>query len=84
MTTAYEDVAAAAALVAFTAAGDTGAWLRVIAEADRRGRLAELCLATAAQCASLAGEYFDTDCQTMLDMRALNALSAAQQGPESV
>jgi hypothetical protein len=79
VTTAYGDVAAAARLVAAVNAGDTGGWVAILAEAAVRGRLGELCLATAAQCASLAGEYFDTDCQTMLDMRALDALSAAQQ-----
>lgn len=74
MSTAQRDVADAAQLIAAISAGDDS-WVPII-NADRVDeRLTELCLAVAAQAASIASEYFDTDVQQMLDMRALDAMN---------
>ena len=39
------------------------------------GVLRELCMAVAAQCASIASEFYDVDAQQMLDMRAMQAMN---------
>jgi len=72
---ALEDVAAAAKLVAAVSAGDTAGWVAVIGEAAVTHRLAELCLATAAQAAATAADYCGDDVQAVLDLRARYALS---------
>jgi hypothetical protein len=71
---AQEDVAAAAALIAAVSAGGDS-WVPIINAARVEDRLTRLCLATAAQCASIASEYYDTDRQMMLDMRAMDAMA---------
>lgn len=79
---ASQDVAAAAKLVAAVSADDQPGWVAVINEARRAGRLTELCLAAAAQCVSIAGEYYDVDVQTFLDRRAFEALTLRDGPPQ--
>ena len=58
MTTTQRDVSAAARLVAAVSADDTAGWAAVLNEARAGGWLTELCMAVAAQCVSIAGEYY--------------------------
>lgn len=74
VTPVEHDVALAAQLIAATSAGDVVRTIRVLDQACDDGRIRELCLATAGQAVGLAGEYFDTDRQQMLDERAMSLM----------
>ena len=74
MTPVEGDVMLAAQLIAAVSADDVVRTIRVLDQACDDGRLRELCIAVAGQAVGLAGEYFDTDCQQMLDMRAMSCM----------
>lgn len=77
MTPVEHDAALAAQLVAAVAAHDVVRTIRVLDEASDSGRIRELCIAIAAQAASLAGlagECFDSDAQPLLDDWAMSLM----------
>jgi hypothetical protein len=69
----YQDVALAARLVAAISADDTPGWSAVIAEVRHSGRMEELALALATRVVQIAGEFYDTDRQAILDGFAFDA-----------
>ena len=75
MTAAQHDVAAAAKLVAAVHADDVVGIIRILDEASDDGRLRELAVAVAAQCASVTSEFWDNqDVQQALDLHAMSAM----------
>lgn len=74
-----QDVALAARLVAAVSADDQPGWSAVIAEVRQSGRMEELALALATRVVQIAGEFYDTDRQAVLDGFALDANGMANQ-----
>ena len=75
MTAAQHDVAAAAKLVAAVYADDVCGIIRIRDEAAESGRLWELALAAAAQCASVTAQFWDNrDVQQALDLHAMDCM----------
>jgi hypothetical protein len=72
------DVARAARLVAAVAADDQNGVGAVLKEARDRDRLPQLALALAVRFADIAREFYDTDCQTILDGFAMDAMYFAE------
>lgn len=75
MTTSHADVRRAACLVAALSAGDQTGIETVIDEAKRDGALVGLVLAVAVQHVQVCAEYYDTDCQQILDRLAMEAMN---------
>jgi hypothetical protein len=75
-TAAHQDVALAARLVAAISADDVPGWSAVIAEVRHSGRLEELAIALAVRHVQVAGEFYDTDRQAILDGHAFDANGA--------
>ncbi|WP_029112660.1 hypothetical protein [Mycobacterium sp. URHB0044] len=75
----YQDVALAARLVAAISAEDQPGWVAVIAEARQSGRMEELALALGIRLVQVAGEFYDTDRQAILDAFAFDANGMANR-----
>lgn len=76
------DVARAARIVAALAADDNDGALAIIQGTMRQDGpvgLAGLVLATATRLAAIAKEFYDTDCQKILDTFAMDAMIAAEK-----
>ncbi|MDG5772367.1 hypothetical protein [Mycolicibacterium fortuitum] len=69
------DVARAARLAAAMAADDIPGVGAVIKEAKQADGLVGLALALAAQHITVCAEFYDTDCQKMLDTFAMDAMN---------
>lgn len=74
-----EDVAVAARLVSALAAEDQPGWAAVIAEVRQSGRMEELALTLATRVVQIAGEFYDTDRQKILDGFAFDACARARR-----
>lgn len=74
-----DDVAAAARLVAAVSAEDQPGWAAVIAEVRQSGRMEELALTLATRVVQIAGEFYDTDRQAVLDGFAFDACGRANR-----
>ena len=75
MTAAQHDVIAAAKLVAAVYADDVCGIAAILDEASDGGRLRELAVAVAAQCASVTAQFWDNqDVQQALDLHAMQAM----------
>lgn len=72
------DVARAAQLAAAVAADDHNRVGVILKEAISRDRLPQLALALAIRFAEVAREFYDTDCQTILDGFAMDAMYFAE------
>lgn len=79
MSTSAIDVARAARLAAAVSANDQDGVEAVIQEAHRRNGLIGLVLALATRHVQIAGEFYDTDRQQILDMHAMDAMTYAQE-----
>lgn len=79
----FDDVAAAARLVAAISAEDEPGWAAVIAEVRHSGRMEGLALALATRVVKIAGEFYDTDRQAFLDGFALDACGLANPQREN-
>lgn len=75
----FEDVALAARLVAAVSAEDEPGWSAALAEVRQSGRMEELALTLATRVVQIAGEFYDTDRQAVLDGFAFDACGRARR-----
>ena len=73
------DVARAARLVAAVSASDDSGAGAILDEARQQNGLLGLAIAIAVRHVQVAGEYYDTDRQQILDMYAMDALTYAEE-----
>lgn len=79
----YQDVALAARFVAALAAEDQPGWVAVIAEVRQSGRMEKLAVALGTRLVQVAGEFYDTDRQAILDEFAFDANAMANREREN-
>jgi hypothetical protein len=75
----YVDVARAARFASALSAGDQAGWAAVIAEVRRAGRAEQFAIALGIRVVQIAGEFYDTDCQQILDEFAFDANAMANR-----
>ena len=76
---ALEDVARAGRLTSAISADDDPGWSAVIAEVRASGRMEQLAMTLATRIVAIAGEFYDTDRQAILDGFALEACARARR-----
>jgi hypothetical protein len=80
--TSATDVARAARLVAAISADDKPGVANVIREAQQDNSLVGVVLAMGARLVQIAGEYYDTDRQQILDIFAMDAMTYAENADD--
>lgn len=75
----YLDVALAARFAAALSAEDQPGWVAVIAEVRKSGRMEQFAIALATRLVQIAGEFYDTDRQAILDAFAFDANAMANR-----